>query len=71
AGAVHWARHAPVTRVRDFILGNRVLYGMADRSMRRYGQWRSRSSEMKSPEVKSPEVKTSAGGENRADSGRS
>jgi CelD/BcsL family acetyltransferase involved in cellulose biosynthesis len=55
AGAVHWARHAPVTRVRDLILGNRVLYGMADRTMRRYGRWRSRS----------------AGNGNRADGGPS
>jgi CelD/BcsL family acetyltransferase involved in cellulose biosynthesis len=44
AGAAHWLRHAPVNNTRNFILNNKTLYGMADRAMRRYGQWRSRSS---------------------------
>ncbi|MEW2356193.1 GNAT family N-acetyltransferase [Spirillospora sp. NPDC029432] len=42
AGAAHWLRHAPVARGRDLILGNRALYGMADRTLRTVGRWRSR-----------------------------
>ncbi|WP_433243015.1 GNAT family N-acetyltransferase [Streptosporangium sp. CA-135522] len=41
--AAHWLRSAPVRRVRQFILDSPVLYGMADRTMRRYGDLRSRA----------------------------
>ncbi|GAA2418651.1 GNAT family N-acetyltransferase [Actinomadura vinacea] len=42
-GAAHWLRHAPIARGRDLVLGNRTLYGMADRAMRGYGRWRSKA----------------------------
>ncbi|WP_433327056.1 GNAT family N-acetyltransferase [Spirillospora sp. CA-294931] len=44
AGAAHWLRHAPVARTRDAILGSPRLYGLADRTLRGYGRWRSRRS---------------------------
>ncbi|MGK5556457.1 GNAT family N-acetyltransferase [Actinomadura kijaniata] len=50
AGAAHWARHEPVARARDAVLNNPTLYGMADRAMRRYGQWRSRREATGPPE---------------------
>ncbi|GAA2573067.1 GNAT family N-acetyltransferase [Actinomadura fulvescens] len=45
AGAAHWLRREPVARTRDLILNNKTLYGLADRTMRRYGRWRARSGE--------------------------
>ncbi|WP_067481455.1 GNAT family N-acetyltransferase [Actinomadura hibisca] len=52
AGAAHWMRHEPVTRARETVLNNPRLYAMADRTMRRYGQWRSRRSDTGPPPAK-------------------
>ncbi|SEF80177.1 Acetyltransferase involved in cellulose biosynthesis, CelD/BcsL family [Thermomonospora echinospora] len=43
SAAAHWARHAPVARARRVVLENKRLYGLADRAMRRYGSYRTRS----------------------------
>lgn len=43
SAAAHWVRRAPLARARRMILDNERLYGMADRAMRRYGAWRTRS----------------------------
>ncbi|MFF5208973.1 GNAT family N-acetyltransferase [Streptosporangium sp. NPDC000396] len=40
--AAHWLRSTPIRRVRQFILDSPVLYGAADRTMKRYGDLRSR-----------------------------
>ncbi|MEU8037049.1 GNAT family N-acetyltransferase [Streptosporangium sp. NPDC049078] len=39
--AAHWLRTEPVRRVRRFILDSPVLYGAADRAMKRYGRLRT------------------------------
>lgn len=42
AGAgVHWLRHTPVRRARQFVLDSPRLYGMADRVLKTYGRLRS------------------------------
>ncbi|REE98916.1 GNAT family N-acetyltransferase [Thermomonospora umbrina] len=42
AAAAHWVGRAPLARARRLVLENERLYGLADRAMRRYGEYRTR-----------------------------